>query len=73
MKSARVVANMTEQTATDMACVNFQTQLISAHFNALDGPAHEAPLELMSKRRHAQRVKGRPLPAEIEVHGLVRH
>ena len=73
MESARVVANMTEQTATDMACVNFQTQLISAYFNALDRSAYETHLELVTKRRHAERVKGWPLPAQIEVHALVRH
>jgi len=71
MHSGRIIANVTEQTTTEMMGVNLETQLIRSNLYSLHGAAKDAGLQLLTKSGGAQGVERRSKTTDVEVHGGV--
>jgi len=71
MHSGRIIANVTEQTTTEMMGVNLETQLIRSNLYSLHGAAKDASLQLLAKSGGAQRIERRSKTTEVEIHNMV--
>ena len=71
MHSGRIIANVTEQTTTEMMGVNLKTQLIRSNFYSLHGAAKDAVLQLLTKSGDAQSIERRSKTTKVEIHGGV--
>ena len=71
MHSGRIIANVTEQSTTEMMGVNLETQLIRSNLYSLHGAAKDADLQLLTKSGGAQCVERGSKTTEVEIHGGV--